>query len=667
MTQELFKRMPLGYLVLDPDGAVAYANPVALALGGGMPLEAARGRTLRDLFPSLVDAHFEEVVARTAAGETVEYEQWFSPTSRWLHVVACPTPLGRGVFIRDITDARSAHEHAQQVGRLIRGSLDAMIDPFAILRPTRGKDGHVDGLTIEYLNRAASEFGGFSTDVAEGKPAFDLFPGLRSNGVADALVRVADSGQPLVLTAMSAADSLPSGRSFAGVFDIQAVTFDERLLVIWRDVSERERMAKAEKLTSDVRALLVETLTTIPVGASLREASTLIAERLVTLSAVDRVSVMAVVGASSVEIVGAASRQSAAASLTLGTHLGPERARYLQKRAQTGAWAERLAQAEQPRGPRRRGGKALLAEAYGPILSNGEVVGLLCIATGDEGFAGVLEDSMSEVVALTAGSSAILAGRLEHYRRRIQLGQQLDHVLETHAFHAVYQPIVALEGGDIVGFEALTRFSGDLKPEQVFREAWAIDRGPDLELATLAAAMEGGGALPAGRWLSINVSPDLFTRFHSQLAETLRGATRPLIIEITENAPVVDYAAFRAARQGLGRDVRLAVDDAGAGVANFGHIVELQPDLVKLDKSLVRGVHRSLERQALVRAMALFARTAGCRLVAEGIETRQEALALTELGVEFGQGYLFGRPEPVEQVATSSRRGHRLTPRGFRN
>jgi EAL domain-containing protein (putative c-di-GMP-specific phosphodiesterase class I) len=93
--------------------------------------------------------------------------------------------------------------------------------------------------------------------------------------------------------------------------------------------------------------------------------------------------------------------------------------------------------------------------------------------------------------------------------------------------------------------------------------------------------------------------------------------------------------------------VRLAVDDAGAGIANFAHIVEMNADLVKLDVSLVRGVNTSPARQALVVAMNHFARTAGCRLVAEGVESEAEARTLREFGVEFGQGYWFGRPEPL--------------------
>ena len=82
--------------------------------------------------------------------------------------------------------------------------------------------------------------------------------------------------------------------------------------------------------------------------------------------------------------------------------------------------------------------------------------------------------------------------------------------------------------------------------------------------------------------------------------------------------------------------------------ANFGHIIELRPGLVKLDISLVRRVNANLGRQAMVVGMRHFSRTAGCRLIAEGVETPEEADTLTSLGVEFGQGYLFGRPEPID-------------------
>jgi EAL domain-containing protein (putative c-di-GMP-specific phosphodiesterase class I) len=118
---------------------------------------------------------------------------------------------------------------------------------------------------------------------------------------------------------------------------------------------------------------------------------------------------------------------------------------------------------------------------------------------------------------------------------------------------------------------------------------------------------------------------------------------------------VSDYRALREAVRALGHDVRLAVDDAGAGIANFGHIVELRPDFVKLDIGLVRRVNANLGRQALVLAMRQFAKTAGCRLVAEGIETEAEAATLTAFGVEYGQGFLFGRPAPLVSADRSAR------------
>jgi EAL domain-containing protein (putative c-di-GMP-specific phosphodiesterase class I) len=217
--------------------------------------------------------------------------------------------------------------------------------------------------------------------------------------------------------------------------------------------------------------------------------------------------------------------------------------------------------------------------------------------------------------------------------------------LAERAFDIVYQPIVSLAGREVVGHEALTRFHSSERPDLVFAAAWAVGIGAEMELATLAAAVEGARALPAGRWLNLNVSPRLFDRL-PDLRTILGRADRPVVLEITEHEIVDDYGVIREGVRSLGDHVRLAVDDAGAGVANFGHIIELGPDFVKLDTSVVQGVNANLGRQALVVGMGHFARTAGCRLVAEGIETEEEARTLVELGVEFGQGYLFGRPVP---------------------
>jgi len=133
-----------------------------------------------------------------------------------------------------------------------------------------------------------------------------------------------------------------------------------------------------------------------------------------------------------------------------------------------------------------------------------------------------------------------------------------------------------------------------------------------------------------------------------QLRELFDRANRPIVLEVTEHEVIHDYSAFRDLVATLGRNIRIAVDDAGAGVANFAHIVELHPDLVKIDIGLVRGVNVDPGRQALVIAMGHFARASGCQVIAEGIETQEEAATLRSLGVQLGQGYLFGTPQPAE-------------------
>ena len=95
----------------------------------------------------------------------------------------------------------------------------------------------------------------------------------------------------------------------------------------------------------------------------------------------------------------------------------------------------------------------------------------------------------------------------------------------------------------------------------------------------------------------------------------------------------------------------LAVDDAGAGYAGVHHILELRPQYVKLDISLVRNVDSDPARQAMVSGMTRFAESVGCALIAEGIETENELTALKLLKVEFGQGYYLARPAPIDAWA----------------
>ena len=116
------------------------------------------------------------------------------------------------------------------------------------------------------------------------------------------------------------------------------------------------------------------------------------------------------------------------------------------------------------------------------------------------------------------------------------------------------------------------------------------------------------------------------------------------MIEITEHSEVTDYAMLEDALNRLRPLARIAIDDVGAGYAGLRHIVDLHPDLLKLDMSLTRHVDSDPARGALAQAMVDFAGRIGCAIVAEGVETAEEADTLRGFGVGYVQGYLYNRP-----------------------
>jgi EAL domain-containing protein (putative c-di-GMP-specific phosphodiesterase class I) len=207
----------------------------------------------------------------------------------------------------------------------------------------------------------------------------------------------------------------------------------------------------------------------------------------------------------------------------------------------------------------------------------------------------------------------------------------------------VFQPVVDLATGRTVGFEALTRFADRTPPDIRFAEAQAAGRGRELEAASLAAAIAAARDLPPGAWLSLNVSPALVVS-PGVLAPLVARAERPVVLEITEHDPVADYGRLADGVRSLDGDIRLAVDDVGAGYAGLRHILEIRPHIVKLDTALVRAVDTDIARQALIRSLIWFAGRTGTTVLAEGIETVRQLESLRELGVTLGQGFLLGRP-----------------------
>ena len=211
----------------------------------------------------------------------------------------------------------------------------------------------------------------------------------------------------------------------------------------------------------------------------------------------------------------------------------------------------------------------------------------------------------------------------------------------------VYQPVVALAGLTLAGSEALSRFHGSLRaPDQWFMQATRAGHGPELELLAIRRALLG---LPfTDGFLSLNASPAtvLLPEFDRILE---RQPLDRLVLEITEHTEVCDYGPLSEVLTPLrSRGLRIAVDDVGAGFASMRHILMLAPEIIKLDLSLVHGISTDARRKSLAAALLTFAADMGAVVVAEGVETAGELDCLRELGVQYGQGFHLGRPEPMK-------------------
>jgi EAL domain-containing protein (putative c-di-GMP-specific phosphodiesterase class I) len=214
-----------------------------------------------------------------------------------------------------------------------------------------------------------------------------------------------------------------------------------------------------------------------------------------------------------------------------------------------------------------------------------------------------------------------------------------SRIIPARALHMLYQPIVALTTGEVAGYEALARFPGtDSGPLETFAAAWAAEEGPALEAYALRVAL--ATPLPGGRYLSVNVSPGALE--HEHVWQVLPRDLSGIVIEITEqNAESALSLGAHVARLRR-RGASIAVDDTGAGYAGLTRLMQLRPDVIKLDRLLVSGLDHDDAKLSLVEALVRYALRVGSTVCAEGIETLAELEILADLDVTFGQGYALG-------------------------
>jgi len=225
-------------------------------------------------------------------------------------------------------------------------------------------------------------------------------------------------------------------------------------------------------------------------------------------------------------------------------------------------------------------------------------------------------------------------------------------LLDEKAISMVYQSVVDLRSGSItsssvIGYESFARFPY-ASPMDWFKVAGSTGVGADLELLALRAGVEGFTTRDQDAFLALNLSNA--TLLSPRLTQALEGIDPGrVVLELSDTARIRSYEVTRRAVDSLReRGVRLAVDDVGAGEIDMWHILRLDPEIVKLDRHLVADQQNVRRNNALIRGLTTMANDLGIMVIAEAIETEAERLRLLELGVEFGQGYLFGKPEPLQ-------------------
>jgi diguanylate cyclase (GGDEF)-like protein len=222
---------------------------------------------------------------------------------------------------------------------------------------------------------------------------------------------------------------------------------------------------------------------------------------------------------------------------------------------------------------------------------------------------------------------------------------ELEELLsDERSIQPAFQPVVALATGRVDGYEALSRFPGGSRrsAEAWFTEAEACGLGARLEAAAIRAALRPLGR-PPGTHLAVNVSPSAL--LSPEVQGCLPADLTDLVIEITEHEEI---AATDEVLQELDqlrrRGALIAIDDAGAGYSGLKKLMRVRPDIVKLDRELIDGLHADAARLALVESFVRFAQRIGATVCAEGIESLDDLAAVADLDVPWGQGFALARP-----------------------
>lgn len=235
----------------------------------------------------------------------------------------------------------------------------------------------------------------------------------------------------------------------------------------------------------------------------------------------------------------------------------------------------------------------------------------------------------------------------------------IEEIIKEERISPVYQPIVSLSTGEIFGYEALSRFdlqrneSDTVSTRDIFQTAYQSGQLWDLERLCRKKALEGARHISHGLKLFLNVSPNVIhdnqfrSGFTNKYLNKYGISATDVVFELTEHMAIENMDSFKSVlnhyrRQGY----ETALDDVGAGESGLNTLLALNPTYLKLDMEIIRDIEKHHNKRSLVKAFVQFANTSNTILIAEGIETEKELAVLSELGVDYGQGFYLGRPKP---------------------
>lgn len=231
---------------------------------------------------------------------------------------------------------------------------------------------------------------------------------------------------------------------------------------------------------------------------------------------------------------------------------------------------------------------------------------------------------------------------------------ELLQILDTGNITTVFQPIISLKDGHIIGYEALSRGPLDSQlhnPGLLFEAARIQNKTFQLELLCNIKALEKATDLLGDKLLFLNVDPLIFksepykNKITKEVLQNRKLTPHSIIFELTEKSAIQDYENFKITTDNyLEKGYKVAIDDVGSGFSGLKMISETKPNYIKIDMSLIRNINEDSFKQSMLESFVKLADNTNMRIIAEGIETEDELTTLISLGVHACQGFFISKP-----------------------